>query len=136
MTSTKIPFSDLEWQCQIGHKFYEPIWYMMQKLRKTMGIRDKTYQSDKIVELDDGFFESVDNELPKEKKPIKLKRGSCSHKQSKVIVMASTVHTLKAPEEHKKPIKLKLRYVKMLVADKLNQSQSRKRLCKTFRKVH
>jgi transposase-like protein len=117
LTSTKKPFSSLELQRQLGHKFYEPIWYMMQKLRKTMGIRDNNYQLDKIVELDEGFFESVDTELSREEKPIKLKRGRGSQKQSKVIVMASTVHTLKAPKKHKK--QTKFRYVKMFVVDNL-----------------
>jgi transposase-like protein len=117
LTSTKKPFSSLELQRQLGHKYYEPIWYMMQKLRKTMGIRDKEYQLEKIVELDEGFFESVDTETPKEDKPKKLKRGRGSEKQLKVIVMASTVHTLKAPRKHKK--QTKFRYVKMIVVDNL-----------------
>ena len=53
LTGTKKTFSALEMQRQIGHKFYEPIWYMMQKLRMTMGSRDSKYQLVKIVELDE-----------------------------------------------------------------------------------
>lgn len=117
LTSTKKPISSLELQRQLGHKFYEPIWFMMQKLRKTMGLRDKEYKLDKIVELDEGFFESVDTETSKEDQSLKRKRGRGSQKQSKVIVMASTVHTLKAPEKHKK--QSKFRYVKMVVVDDL-----------------
>jgi DNA-directed RNA polymerase subunit RPC12/RpoP len=117
LTSTKKTFSALELQRQLGHKFYEPIWYMLQKLRKTMGIRDREYQLDKIVELDEGFFESVDTEKSDEEKDEKRKRGRGSQKQSKVIVMASTVHTLKAPENHKKP--MKFRYVRMIVVKDL-----------------
>ena len=117
VTSTKKTFSSLEMQRQLGHKYYEPIWYMMQKLRKTMGIRDGEYQLDKIVELDEGFFESVDTETPEEEKPKKLKRGRGSEKQSKVMVMASTVHTLQAPKKHKK--QTRFRYVKMVVVDDL-----------------
>jgi len=120
LTSTKKPFSSLELQRQLGHKFYEPIWYMIQKLRKKMGIRDGEFQLDKIVELDDGFFEDIDTELSKEEKPIKLKHGRGSQKQSKVIVMASTVHTLNAPKKHKK--QTKFRYVKMLVVDNLKSA--------------
>ena len=116
LTGTKKPFSSLEMQRQIGHKFYEPIWYMMQKLRKTMGIRDSEYQLDEIVELDEGFFESVDTETPKEDKPQKLKRGRGSERQLKVLVMASTVHTLKAPVKHKK--QTKFRYVKSIPSAK------------------
>ncbi len=117
ITSTKKSISALELQRQLGHKFYEPIWFMMQKIRKTMGIKDKEYQLDKIVELDEGFFESVDTETPKEDKPKKLKRGRGSEKQTKVIVMASTVHTLKAPQAYRK--QTKFRYVKMIVVDNL-----------------
>ena len=117
LTSTKKPISSLELQRQLGHKYYEPIWYMMQKLRKTMGLRDGEYQLDKIVELDEGFFESVDTERSEDEKPDKLKRGRGSQKQSKVIVMASTAHPLKAPEKHKK--RTKFRYVKMIVVDDL-----------------
>jgi len=90
---------------------------MMQKLRKTMGIRDREYQLDKIVELDEGFFESVDTEKSEEEKYEKRKRGRGSQKQSKVIVMASTVDSPKAPKKHKKPTKL--RYVRMIVVDDL-----------------
>jgi len=117
ISSTKKPFSSLEIQRKIGHKYYEPIWYMMQKLRKTMGIRDNKYQLDKIVGLDEGFFEGVDTETPKEDRPLKLKRGRRSEKQSKVLVMASTVHPLKAPVKHKK--RTKFRYVKMIIVDDL-----------------
>lgn len=115
LTSTKKPFSSLELQRQLGHTYYEPIWYMMQKLRKTMGILDSEYQLDKIVELDEGFFESVDTDQSDQQKQEKRKRGRGSQKQSKVMVMASTIHPLKAPEKHKK--RTKFRYVKMIVVD-------------------
>ena len=115
LTSTKKPFSSLELQRQLGHKYYEPIWYMMQKLRKTMGILDGEYQLDKIVELVEGFFESVDTDQSDQQKQEKRKRGRGSQKQSKVMVMASTIHPLKAPEKHKK--RTKFRYVKMIVVD-------------------
>ena len=66
LAGTKKTFSALEMQRQIGHKFYEPIWYMMQKLRKKMGSRDSKYQLDKIVELDKGIFENIDTEEDKD----------------------------------------------------------------------
>ena len=128
ITSTKKPFSSLEMQRQIGHKFYEPIWYMMQKLRKTMGLRDKEYQLDKIVEIDEGFFESVDTEQSSESKNQKRKRGRGSQKQTKVLVMASTVHPLKAPEKHKK--RTKFRYVKMSVIHDLKADTIAKKVAK------
>ena len=118
MTSTKKGFSALELQKQIGHKFYEPIWYMVQKLRKAMGLRDGKYQLDKIVELDEGFFESVDTEKAKEEKQDEeKKRGRGSQKQSPVMVMASTVHDFSTKKDHKKPTKF--RYVKMVVMENM-----------------
>ncbi|MFT6810921.1 MAG: hypothetical protein ACJA01_004167, partial [Saprospiraceae bacterium] len=44
MTITKKGFSALEMQRQIGHKRYEPIWFMMHKIRAAMGQRDDLYQ--------------------------------------------------------------------------------------------
>jgi len=117
LTSTKKTFSSLELQRQLGHKYYEPIWFMVQKLRKTMGLRDQRYQLDKVVELDEGFFESVDTEKDKDKKHEKRKRGKGSQKQSKILVMASTIHPSIKAGEHQKPTKF--RYVKMSVINDL-----------------
>jgi hypothetical protein len=117
LTSTRKTFSALEMQRQIGHKFYEPVWYMMQKLRKTMGPRASKYQLDKIVELDEGFFESVDTEKDEDEKAEPKKRGRGSQKQSTVMVMASTVHDFGNLKKYNKPTKF--RYVKMLVVDNL-----------------
>ena len=117
LTGTKKTFSALEMQRQIGHKFYEPIWYMMQKRRMTMGSRDSKYQLDKIVELDEVFFESVDTEKDTDKKSTPKKRGRGSKKQTKVIVIASTVHVFKKIKKYNKPTKF--RYVRMLVVDNL-----------------
>jgi hypothetical protein len=104
-------------QRQIGHKFYEPIWYMMQKLRMTMGSRDSRYQLDKIVKLDEGFFESVDTDKDTDKKSAPKKRGRGSQKQTTVMVMASTVHDFKNIKKYNKPTKF--RYVRMIVVDNL-----------------
>jgi len=118
MTSTKKSFSALELQRQIGHKYYEPIWFMMQKIRQTMGIRDGKYPINKIVELDEGFFESVDTDkTSEERKSEKRKRGRGSQKQSPVMVMASTVHDFTSVKHHKKPTKF--RYVRMVVMENL-----------------
>lgn len=114
MTSTKKSFSALEMQRQLGHKFYEPIWFMMQKIRKSMGARDGQYPINKIVELDEGFFESVDTDKSAEdRKGEKKKRGRGSQKQSAVMVMASTVHDFRPTRKHAKPTKF--RYVRMAV---------------------
>ena len=47
VTGTKKTFSALELQRQLGHKFYEPVWYMLQKPRATMGLRDNKYKLDR-----------------------------------------------------------------------------------------
>lgn len=116
MTSTKKSFSALEMQRQLGHKYYEPVWYMMQKIRKSMGARDSQYPINKIVELDEGFFESVNTEKSAdERKGEKKKRGRGSQKQSAVMVMASTIHNFSSSKKQKKPTKF--RYVRMAVMD-------------------
>jgi transposase-like protein len=117
LTGTKKTFSALELQRQLGHKYYEPVWFMLQKLRKTMGVRDQDYKLDKVVELDEGFFESVDTEKDPDDKGVKLKRGRGSQRQTTVMVMASTIHTASKLGKHKKPTKF--RYVKMIVVDNL-----------------
>ena len=54
----------------------------------TMGSRDSKYKLDKIVELDEGFFESVDTEKDDDEKSTPKKRGRGSQKQTTVMVMA------------------------------------------------
>src|SRR4030065_2479263 len=90
---------------------------MLQKLRITMGLRDRNYPINKIVELDEGFFESVDTEKEKDDKEEKKKRGRGSQKQSTVMVMASAIHDFNTTKKHNKPTKF--RYVRMLVVDNL-----------------
>src|SRR3984957_7540499 len=84
LSSTKKPFSALELQRQIGHKFYEPVWAMVQKLRLAMGDRDSQYKLDEFVELDEGFFESTKEEESNKLtgKKTEKKRGRGSKKQS------------------------------------------------------
>src|SRR5690606_23666410 len=91
MTATKKSISSLELQRQLGHKYYEPVWSMMHKIRRVMSKRDDLYKLDKAVELDEGFFSIAHtlevNELTG--KAEKLKRGKGSQKKAKVLVMAS-----------------------------------------------
>lgn len=71
MSVTKKGFSALEMQRLIGHKRYEPIWYMMHKIRRIMGKRDDAYQLSGHIEIDEGFFERVDD------------KGAIHHQQAK-----------------------------------------------------
>lgn len=114
ITSTKKTFSALEMQRQLGHKYYEPIWAMMHKLRIIMGKRDNNYYLTNNIELDEGFFEVA---IDKNKEP--LKRGRGSQRQAKVLVMTSQVPVKKKNQKpHKKTSKL--RFIKMKVLDSLN----------------
>ena len=87
LTSTKKSFSALELQRQLGHKYYEPIWSMLHKLRQIMGKRDEGYALSGVIELDEGFFST---EIDDEEKTKPLKRGRGSQKKSKVLVMAES----------------------------------------------
>ena len=89
MTSVKKPISAKEMQRQLGFKRYEPIWYMMQKIRSAMGAWDEGRTLSGMVEIDEGFFTTVDSENRGNRKP-KLKRGRGSQKQTPVLVMAET----------------------------------------------
>jgi len=87
LSSTRKSFSALEIQRQLGHRYYEPIWAMVHKLRSVMGERDSLYQLKGTIELDEGFF-SVPVEEKDKDKP--LKRGRGSQKKAKVLVMAES----------------------------------------------
>lgn len=108
-TLTKNAFSYAELWRQIGHKRYQPIWEMANKLRDVMGQRDKLYKLDGEIELDDAFFTT---EIPLEKKSEKLKRGRGSQKKTKVLVSAES-RTVEDPKPGKKS--KKIRYIKMIV---------------------
>jgi len=41
---------------QLGHKRYQPIWEMANKLRDIMGKRDNEYQLSGQMELDNAFY--------------------------------------------------------------------------------
>ncbi len=116
ITSTKKSFSAKEVQRQIGHKRYQPIWEMMHKLRAVMGLRDDLYVLKEQVELDEGFFETVNIRRDYREK---LKRGRGSEKQTKVLV---STESLEVDEEQQKYGKgTQLRYIKMKVINSLKK---------------
>lgn len=114
MTSTKKAFSALEMHRQVQTKFYEPVWFIMQKIRITMGKRDAQYKLQGDIEIDDAFFEVVDLE---EKPDIELKRGRGSQNKSKVLVMVESVPNPKQENPHKK--NRIMGFAKMIVMDNL-----------------
>ncbi len=116
MSLTKKGFSALEMQRLIGHKRYEPIWLMMQKIRISMGNRDDSYSLEGYIEMDEGFFEGH------------RKKGDCSDiagkpvkeldRQVKVIVAVST-NPLSTAECKKHRPASKAGFVKMSVVSSL-----------------
>ena len=105
LTCTKKSFSAREIQQELGHKRYQPIWEMLHKIRSVMGLRDDEYLLKNEVELDDGFFETVDITR---KKDEPLKRGRGSQKQTTVLVMAESKavedETISKNYRHKKQL--------------------------------
>lgn len=122
MTSTKKAFSALEMQRQIGYKFYEPIWYMMQKVRIAMGKRDAKYKLQGDIEIDDAFYEIVNlkakdslGNIVEEYAP--LKRGRGSQRQANVLVMVESKPNPLQMNPHKKD--RIMGFAKMIVMDDL-----------------
>lgn len=99
MTSTKKGISAKEMQRQLGFKRYEPVWFMMQKIRVAMGARDERYELSGFTEMDEGYFTTVESATVGEK-GRKNKRGRGSDKQTPVLVMAQTEH-IKNPKNHR-----------------------------------
>lgn len=122
MTSIKKSISALEMQRQLGLKRYEPAWYMMQKIRLSMGKRDSKYSLQGNIEVDDAFFEIVDiaekdelgNDIDNEKG---LKAGRGSERQGKVMVMVESEPNPKQDNPHKK--NRSMGFVKIVVMDDL-----------------
>lgn len=67
MTATKKGFSSKEIQKQLGLKRYEPVWAMVNKLRKAMGNRDDRYTLEGMIEMDEGYFTVASSEVAQEK---------------------------------------------------------------------
>jgi transposase-like protein len=114
LTGTKKSFSSLELKRQLGHKYYEPVWGMVHKLRMLMGKRDEDYALSDTLELDEGFFSTV---VEEEEKDQPLKRGRGSQKKSKVLVMAESTPVEGKTAKKGKP--RKVGHIKMLVIDDL-----------------
>ena len=86
MTTTKKGFSSKEIQKQLGLKRYEPVWYMVHKLRKAMGNRDARYTLEGMIEMDEGYFTVESSDIEK----FKGKRGRGAAGKSNVAIMAES----------------------------------------------
>lgn len=81
LTATKKSFSASELQRQLGHSTYNPIWAMLHKLRRVMGLRDSMYKLQDVIELDEGFFTTEIEESEKDK-PLKKRTRKSKQNQS------------------------------------------------------
>ena len=120
MSLTKKGFSALEMQRLLGHHRYEPIWYLMQKIRMSMGNRDAGYKLTEYIEMDEGFFEGhrkKDNLQEPNAKPVKE-----LDRQVKAIVAVSTIPVPPDKQKQHRP-KTKAGYLKMSVVDSLSSNE-------------
>lgn len=60
MTLSKRKFSTLQIQYLLGHKRYEPIWLMVQKIRLVMRTRDKKYRLKAYTNFDSEFLKEIE----------------------------------------------------------------------------
>lgn len=120
MTSTKKTISALELQRQTGHKFYEPIWAMMHKIRLVMGKRDELYKLDSEIEADESYYSTryiqEENEFTGRKED--LKRGKGSQRKTGVLVMANSQRKVRAEPVRKKSMIYSMpKFLKMKVVE-------------------
>lgn len=144
MTLSKKSFSALEMQRMLGHKRYEPIWFMMHKIRRVMSKRDEKYQLKGCIEFDEGFFERVDNkdvinEKESQNNPeltttaTDKKRGRGSERQAKVLVMVESEPSIEAPKKGKP--NRKVGHLKMVVMEDLKSDTINKEVVKAVDKT-
>lgn len=120
MTATTKSFSANEIQKQLKHSHYEPIWKMLHSIRVAMGIRDSRYKLSEYIEIDEGFFETIDKSVSKDEP---LKRGRGSQKQAKVLVLIESIPVdVKKPADKHRPDR-QVGHIKMIVMEQLD-SQS------------
>jgi len=116
LSTTKKTFSANEVQKQLRHPDYEPIWIMLHKIRVAMGKRDCHYKLTEFIEIDEGFFETINAET---KDNISTKRGRGSQKQAKVLVLVESKPILvKMLKDKHKPDRL-VGHIKMIVINDL-----------------
>jgi len=122
MTATKKGISAKEMQRQLGFKRYEPVWFMMQKIRVAMGARDEKHELSGFTEIDEGYFTTIESATVGETGK-KGKRGRGSEKQTPVLVMAQTeyVRNPKNFQKHSKCKFFKMKAMPDLTSKTINQ---------------
>jgi hypothetical protein len=99
LTFSKKSISASEEQRQPGHKRYQPIWELLNKLRDVMDKRDSKYPLEGPIKLDNALITAL---ILEDRKDTKLKRGAGGQKQSKVVVMTEST-VVETPKPGKKP---------------------------------
>ncbi len=118
VTLTKKGFSALELQRLVGHRRYEPIWGLMQKIRVAMGHRDEKYTLDGFIEMDEGFFEG---HRKKDEEGLRTKPAKELDRQVKAIVAVSTTPIITGEDKKGRPI-TKPGYLKISVVQSLSKT--------------
>ena len=81
-----------------------------------MGKRDSRYKLTEFIEIDEGFFETINTDNQKDKK---LKRGRGSQKQAKVLVLIESIPVIeKSKKDKHKPDRMP-GHIKMIVMNDL-----------------
>lgn len=125
LSATRKTFSANEIQNQLRHEIYEPIWSMLHKIRVVMGKRDSRYKLAEFIEIDEGFFETINTDNQKD---IKTKRGRGSQKQAKVLVLIeSTPIVEKSIKDKHKPDRMP-GHLKMIVMNDLKANTINKKV--------
>ena len=125
LSATKKTFSANEVQSQLRHDVYEPIWNMLHKIRIAMGKRDSRYKLSEYIEIDEGFFETVNLDDQNEGK---LKRGRGSQKQAKVLVLIESFPVIEKLEKYKHKPDRNVGHVKMIVMNDLKSTSINKKV--------
>ena len=123
LSATRKTFSANEIQNQLRHDIYEPIWYMLHKIRTVMGKRDSRYKLTEYIEIDEGFFETLNTENQKDNK---TKRGRGSQKQSKVLVLIESKPIVEKSEKNKHKPDRQAGHLKMIVMNDLKANNINK----------
>jgi hypothetical protein len=97
MTTTKA-VSAKDMQQRLGMKRYEPVWYMMQKIRLAMGKAIESVKLDGTVEFDDGFFRAEKKE--KDLYQQLFNRGRGSERTQPVLVAVQRVTRSKSKKRN------------------------------------
>lgn len=119
LTTNKKSFSALSIQKELGHKRYEPIWAMLHKIRSVMGQREGEYKLQQWVELDEGFFETVQPKNNTGDGPNKNKgRGALGKSKVLVAIESNPESAIDKEKPHNKG--RKAGFLKMIVMDNLS----------------